>query len=133
MWCPSSPSINPAPRAGSASAIPIRCRNTALPISRPSGGGIRPRRPRRARVNDGFALVVIKPPTATVSTMRLHRRELLVLGAGAVAAGVAAPARAQERARAEEESERHGMSSFGDLKYPPDFKHFDYVDPHAPK
>ena len=28
---------------------------------------------------------------------------------------------------------RHGMSAFGDLKYPPDFKHFDYVDPNAPK
>jgi len=29
--------------------------------------------------------------------------------------------------------ERHGMSAFGDLKYPADFKHFEYVDPHAPK
>ncbi|MFL5259811.1 MAG: extracellular solute-binding protein [Hyphomicrobiales bacterium] len=28
---------------------------------------------------------------------------------------------------------RHGHSLFGDLKYPPDFKHFDYVDPSAPK
>jgi len=28
---------------------------------------------------------------------------------------------------------RHGMSSFGDLKYGPDFKHFDYVNPDAPK
>ena len=26
-----------------------------------------------------------------------------------------------------------GMSLFGDLKYPPDFKHFDYVNPEAPK
>ena len=26
-----------------------------------------------------------------------------------------------------------GMSLFGDLKYPPDFKHFDYVNPDAPK
>ena len=25
------------------------------------------------------------------------------------------------------------MSAFGDLKYPADFKHFEYVDPHAPK
>src|SRR4249920_2422631 len=29
--------------------------------------------------------------------------------------------------------ERHGMSAFGDLKYPAGFKHFDYVDPNAPK
>jgi len=28
---------------------------------------------------------------------------------------------------------RHGLSTFGDLKYPPDFKHFDYVNPAAPK
>ncbi|PZF78703.1 ABC transporter substrate-binding protein [Aestuariivirga litoralis] len=28
---------------------------------------------------------------------------------------------------------RHGISTFGDLKYPPDFKHFDYVNPAAPK
>src|SRR5260370_19500960 len=27
----------------------------------------------------------------------------------------------------------HGMSLFGDLKYPPDFKHFDYVNPDAQK
>ena len=28
---------------------------------------------------------------------------------------------------------RHGLSLFGNLKYPPDFKHFDYVNPTAPK
>lgn len=28
---------------------------------------------------------------------------------------------------------RHGLSTFGDLKYPADFKHFDYVYPDAPK
>ncbi|MBM3568001.1 MAG: ABC transporter substrate-binding protein [Alphaproteobacteria bacterium] len=28
---------------------------------------------------------------------------------------------------------RHGLSTFGDLKYPPDFKHFEYVNPDAPK
>jgi microcin C transport system substrate-binding protein len=28
---------------------------------------------------------------------------------------------------------RHGMSFFGDLKYPPGFTHFDYVNPDAPK
>ena len=31
------------------------------------------------------------------------------------------------------ETETHGLSSFGDLKYPADFKHFDYVNPQAPK
>ena len=28
---------------------------------------------------------------------------------------------------------RHGLSAFGDLKYPADFKSFDYVNPDAPK
>lgn len=28
---------------------------------------------------------------------------------------------------------RHGLSAFGELKYPADFKHFDYVHPEAPK
>jgi len=28
---------------------------------------------------------------------------------------------------------RHGLSAFGDLKYPLDFSHFDYVNPGAPK
>lgn len=27
----------------------------------------------------------------------------------------------------------HGISVFGDLKYPADFHHFDYVNPEAPK
>ncbi|MEZ5774197.1 MAG: extracellular solute-binding protein [Hyphomicrobiaceae bacterium] len=29
--------------------------------------------------------------------------------------------------------ERHGLSAFGDLKYPVDFAHFGYVNPQAPK
>ncbi|MGE3991136.1 extracellular solute-binding protein [Pseudorhodoplanes sp.] len=29
--------------------------------------------------------------------------------------------------------ETHGLSAFGDLKYPADFAHFDYVNPNAPK
>ena len=57
----------------------------------------------------------------------LTRRDTLVLGAGALAAMVARPA------SAEDAPARHGMSAFGDLKYPADFKHFDYVDPNAPK
>ncbi|MDR3493371.1 MAG: extracellular solute-binding protein [Ancalomicrobiaceae bacterium] len=31
-----------------------------------------------------------------------------------------------------EDSERYGLSYFGDLKYPADFAHFDYVNPDAP-
>lgn len=36
-------------------------------------------------------------------------------------------------ALAEGEVETHGLSAFGDLALPPDFKHFDYVNPDAPK
>ena len=32
-----------------------------------------------------------------------------------------------------EAAPRHGISAFGDLKYTPDFTHFDYVNPEAPK
>jgi microcin C transport system substrate-binding protein len=58
----------------------------------------------------------------------LSRRETLVLGAGAALSLVVRPAQAQA-----DEAERHGMSAFGDLKYPADFTHFDYVNPDAPK
>ncbi len=35
--------------------------------------------------------------------------------------------------RAEKKNWQHGLSLFGELKYPADFKHFDYVNPDAPK
>jgi microcin C transport system substrate-binding protein len=41
----------------------------------------------------------------------------------------ATPARAQ----GVEREWRHGLSLFGELKYPAGFKHFDYVNPQAPK
>ncbi len=34
---------------------------------------------------------------------------------------------------AEEPAWSHGLAMHGDLKYGPDFKHFDYVNPNAPK
>jgi microcin C transport system substrate-binding protein len=34
---------------------------------------------------------------------------------------------------ASEPAWRHALSSFGDVKYPADFKHYDYVNPDAPK
>ncbi len=61
------------------------------------------------------------------------RRDALALGAEAVAAVVVAPQLPGSVAVAQEDAERHGMSAFGDLKYPPDFKHFDYVNPDAPR
>ncbi|MDQ2083764.1 extracellular solute-binding protein [Xanthobacteraceae bacterium Astr-EGSB] len=64
--------------------------------------------------------------------MRLSRREALI-GAGALAgASVFEPRRVVAQV-VDQEAERHGISAFGDLKYPPDFKHFGYVDTSAPK
>ena len=63
---------------------------------------------------------------------RISRRQLLVLSAGAVA-GPALLRGPDTAAIAADETETHGISSFGDLKYPADFRHFDYVDPDAPK
>ena len=66
--------------------------------------------------------------------MKLSRRTLLRSGAAALATPVAAalPAFAPS-ALANDKQWRHGLSLFGDLKYPADFKHFDYVNPAAPK
>ena len=55
---------------------------------------------------------------------------------GIVAAGMLAAwagGAAAEEAAAPAVIESHGISTFGDLKYPADFKHFDYVNPDAPK
>ncbi|PTM50890.1 extracellular solute-binding protein [Phreatobacter oligotrophus] len=62
-------------------------------------------------------------------TPRLSRRTVLTLAAGAAGAGLLGP----QALRAQAETESHGLSSFGDLKYPADFRHFDYVNPQAPK
>jgi microcin C transport system substrate-binding protein len=40
---------------------------------------------------------------------------------------------AQAQASASEPAWRHALSTFGDVKYPTDFKRFDYVNPDAPK
>ena len=58
--------------------------------------------------------------------IRVTRRDALALGAAALAAR-ALPA------IAEGEVETHGLSTFGELALPPDFKHFAYVNPDAPK
>src|SRR5262249_44956806 len=93
---------------------------------------------RRARRQDWTAVVTDSrlPPAITFQRGRdagPSRREALRMGAGALGAAaglgsgaLTAPARADD-------VEAHGISAFGDLKYPADFHHFDYVDPSAPK
>ena len=58
----------------------------------------------------------------------LTRRE-----AGGLAFAAALTPFARATRAAEGETETHGLSSFGDLAEPPDFKRFAYVNPDAPK
>jgi microcin C transport system substrate-binding protein len=59
---------------------------------------------------------------------QFSRRHVLGLGIGALSSPMLRPAIAADVA-----TEAHGISVFGDLKYPADFHHFDYVNPAAPK
>ena len=63
------------------------------------------------------------------NSMKLNRRHLLKLAAavpGATLFGI-------QLADAEDRDFRHALTLFDDIKYGPDFKHFDYVNPGAPK
>jgi microcin C transport system substrate-binding protein len=63
----------------------------------------------------------------------ISRRHLLALGAGSVSACVMRPAAAAGAASEANWTDAHGISVFGDLKYPADFHHFEYVNVAAPK
>ena len=67
--------------------------------------------------------------------MRLSRRSLIHTGAAALATPVlnAFPLSTLRPARAQQDAWQHGLSLFGELKYPEGFKHFDYVNVDAPK
>jgi len=61
----------------------------------------------------GGAVVAIAPALGTASTLSISG--------------------AQAQSSASEPAWRHALSLFGEVKYPPDFKRFDYVNPEAPK
>ena len=64
------------------------------------------------------------------SVIRATAATLAVPAFGALGAGsLIDPAAAQAQAK----SWKHGLSLFGDIKYPEGFKHFDYVNPAAPQ
>ncbi|QIK42151.1 ABC transporter substrate-binding protein [Pontibrevibacter nitratireducens] len=54
-------------------------------------------------------------------------------GLVALAVGLTLTTTSLRAERHEEIITAHGISSFGELKYGPDFEHFDYVNPDAPK
>ena len=72
--------------------------------------------------------------------MAITRRHLLQSGAFAaiapslgIVAGLPAADLAHAQSGTAEPAWRHALSLFGDIKYPADFKRFDYVNPDAPK
>ena len=71
-----------------------------------------------------------RAPVATGRAAGLTRREALAAATGALAAALPSFAAAAPEAG---EVETHGLSAFGDLKYPADFRQFDYVMPQTPK
>jgi microcin C transport system substrate-binding protein len=74
---------------------------------------------------------VTRGPAGFGCAAGLTRREALAAATGGgLAAALPRFALAAPEAG---ELETHGISAFGDLKYPTDFHHFDYVDPQAPK
>jgi microcin C transport system substrate-binding protein len=67
----------------------------------------------RRQLLQGSAIVALTPALGNIAGQKIIRE--------AAAQG------------AEELPWRHALSLFGDVKYPADFKHFDYVNPSAPK
>jgi microcin C transport system substrate-binding protein len=66
--------------------------------------------------------------------MKLTRRSLLHGSALALAApALDSLGLAPSRAAAQEQNWHHALSLFDEVKYPADFKHFEYVNPQAPK
>jgi microcin C transport system substrate-binding protein len=63
----------------------------------------------------------------------ITRRSALQVAAFGLGSLVLPWRRARAAAPAEGEIETYGLSAFGDLAMPADFKHFDYVNPDAPK
>jgi microcin C transport system substrate-binding protein len=82
----------------------------------------------------GVAVIDLALPAIYISLERqVNRRSLLKSALLALAAGQLPLPNWTRRARAQEKKWRHGVSLFGDLKYSPGFKKFDYVNVDAPK
>src|SRR5262245_51326325 len=68
------------------------------------------------------------PNASRSARVAVSRRQVLVLSAAALASTQLGRSTALA-----DDIEAHGISAFGDLKYPADFRHFEYVNPNAPK
>src|SRR5262249_5009406 len=78
----------------------------------------------RGRTRKRQALLEMPPMTRF---SEISRRKTILLGAASLIS-----ATLPDLASADT-PERHGISGFGDLKYPADFKHLDYINANAPK
>ena len=78
-----------------------------------------------------------QPVSNRILVLAITRRNLLQGGAvAAVAPALGAVAAVPTITPAHAQAElpwRHALSLFGDVKYPADFKRFDYINPDAPK
>ena len=72
------------------------------------------------------------PPRVVTRTRSMDLRPK-VLGAIGLSIALLVAATGMGRAQTEDVTKTHGISVFGDIKYPADFTHFDYVNPDAPK
>lgn len=70
---------------------------------------------------------------ARAETRTVDPRPRLLLASLGLGVLILAAATAMARAQDEKIIVSHGISTFGELKYPADFKHLDYVNPDAPK
>ncbi|MEM6566401.1 MAG: extracellular solute-binding protein [Pseudomonadota bacterium] len=70
---------------------------------------------------------------ARIETPRPAKRFVLAAIAGLSIAALFVQAAISDDSSEPKMIESHGYSFFGELKYPPDFTHFDYVNPDAPK
>jgi microcin C transport system substrate-binding protein len=82
-----------------------------------------------ARMGKGETSMAQKGSVARTATLKTQHA-LTMASAGLAALALAAFA---TMARAQDTITSHGISTFGDLKYPADFAHLDYVNPDAPK
>lgn len=79
-------------------------------------------------------MTLTRPRPSRAETRAASARPwILWFGGLAIGAGVAASAWGSAHEAAEGVTVAHGISTFGDLKYGPDFAHLDYVNPDAPK
>jgi microcin C transport system substrate-binding protein len=121
------------PKEAPVSAAPASEPKTTLPTTTPtaekpatpSESVLTPPTPVTETKTPAPAATVAPPETTTPPAVTDATASTAPTATDTEAAPSAEPLPATER--------KHGLAMFDDLKYPPDFTHFDYVNPDAPK